>query len=163
MERIFRVAGEDEIEQVMELRMDFISEFRPEYSPDRLDRIARGSVGFIREKMAQGLYTAFFGEEDGQIACTAALLFYDYPPISCEKPRRIGHVLNFYTRKEFRRQGLGRALMEYLLEYAKEHGVDKMDLDASETGYPLYLKCGFRPNDRYMQYVLNPTPPDSAR
>lgn len=70
MERIFRVAEEDEIEQVMELRMEFIREFRPKYSPDRLDSIARGSVGFIREKMAQGLYTAFFGETDGKIACT---------------------------------------------------------------------------------------------
>jgi len=52
--------------------------------------------------------------------------------------------------------------MEYLLDYAREHGVDKVDLDATEAGYPLYLECGFKTNDRYMHYVLNPVPPASA-
>jgi len=158
----FRVAGKDEIERMIELRMEFIREFRPEYSKERLGDIERGSTDFIREKIAQGLYTAFFGEEDGQIVCAAAFLFYDYPPISCEKPRRIGHVLNFYTRKPYRRQGLGRALMQYLLEYARENGLAKVDLDASEDGYPLYLECGFKTNDRYMHYVLNSVPTASA-
>lgn len=162
MDCVFRVAEADEIDRILELRMDFISEFRPEYSPEQLEEIKRGSSDYFREKTAQGLYTAFFGEADGQVVCTAALLFYDYPPLHSEKPRRIGHVLNFFTRKEYRRKGLGRALMEYLLNYAGEHGVDKVDLDATEAGYPLYLECGFKTNDRYMHYVLNPVPPASA-
>ncbi len=162
MDCVFRVAGEDELELLLKLRMEFVREFRPEYGPERLNTIEQGSVGYFREKAAQGQYTAFFGEADGQIVCTAALLFYDYPPIACEKPRKIGHVLNFYTRKPYRRRGLGRALMDFILEYAKEHGVDKVDLDATEDGFPLYQKCGFRTNDRYMHYVIHPVPPASA-
>ncbi len=41
----FRVAGEDEIKRMIELRMEFIREFRPEYSKARLCDIERGSAG----------------------------------------------------------------------------------------------------------------------
>jgi len=49
MDCVFRVAEADEIDRILELRMDFISEFRPEYSPEQLDAIKRGSSDYFRE------------------------------------------------------------------------------------------------------------------
>jgi predicted N-acetyltransferase YhbS len=40
-------------------------------------------------------------------------------------------------------QGLGRALLDHALAYAKSRGAPLMMLDASEAGAPLYLRMGF--------------------
>jgi predicted N-acetyltransferase YhbS len=40
-------------------------------------------------------------------------------------------------------QGLGRALLDHSLAYARERGAPLMMLDASEAGFPLYRRSGF--------------------
>jgi GNAT superfamily N-acetyltransferase len=78
------------------------------------------------------------------IACTGALLVYTLPPLHGQEGRKIGHVLNFYTRKGFRRKGYGRELMAFMIAYAKEHGFNRLFLNATEDGAPLYRKAGYQ-------------------
>jgi hypothetical protein len=78
------------------------------------------------------------------IACTGALLVYTLPPLHGQEGRKIGHVLNFYTRRGFRRKGYGRELMAFMIVYAKEHGFNRLFLNATEDGAPLYRKAGYQ-------------------
>lgn len=52
-------------------------------------------------------------------------------------------MLNVYTCKEYRRQGIARNLMETLLSYSREQKLDFIELKATEDGYPLYKNLGF--------------------
>ena len=52
-------------------------------------------------------------------------------------------VVNVYTQPEWRGQGIARALMNVLMEWAAEQGADRMVLHASDAGRPLYLSLGF--------------------
>ncbi len=47
-------------------------------------------------------------------------------------------------------QGIGRALMEYLLAWLERRGVPLVKLDASPAGQPLYEKLGFMAVDQVM-------------
>jgi len=57
-------------------------------------------------------------------------------------------IINFATKNEFKRQGVGKKVMEALLDYGKEHGVTKYFLEvrvSNEGAISLYKKYGFVP------------------
>jgi GNAT superfamily N-acetyltransferase len=56
---------------------------------------------------------------------------------------RQGIVLNVYTEREWRKQGLARRLMEEVLKWARSSGLETLVLHASGEGRPLYERLGF--------------------
>src|SRR4051812_36420169 len=59
--------------------------------------------------------------------------------------RQCGWVGMLLVAEGYRGQGHGRAMLEFLLEAAKERGLQWLGLDATEMGKPLYLSRGFQP------------------
>ena len=53
------------------------------------------------------------------------------------------HVGFMAVHPDYQHQGLGRRLMEFILENLGKHAVPMVTLDASKSGHPLYLKLGF--------------------
>jgi GNAT superfamily N-acetyltransferase len=149
---LYAVVGKNRLEELSELRMEFIRELHPELSGPRLDEIAAGSRAYIEWLLADEAYVGFIGVLDSAIVCTAALLVYRLPPLASAEPRKVGHVLNFFTRKAHRGNGYGRGLMEYIQEYGRERGFHRLFLNATEDGYPLYRKCGFADAPKAMEY-----------
>lgn len=64
-----------------------------------------------------------------------------------------GHLMNVYTKPQYRRQGVAQRMLELLIEEARERGVTEISLDATEEGRALYERCGFSPSSECM--VLN--------
>jgi len=52
-------------------------------------------------------------------------------------------VVNVYTERGWRRRGVAKLLMQQILEWAPQHGVDRLVLHASQDGRPLYEQLGF--------------------
>ena len=52
-------------------------------------------------------------------------------------------VVNVYTEPEYRRQGIARALMLALMEWARTTAADRVVLHASSAGRALYESLGF--------------------
>lgn len=64
------------------------------------------------------------------------------------------HLMNVYVKKEFRRKGLAKKMLELLIEEAKSRKVTEISLDATEKGRPLYESLGFSSNDSAMAMKL---------
>lgn len=86
------------------------------------------------------------------IGCATICYIYLMPTFDHPGGRR-AHIMNVYTRKEYRRQGIAIQMMHMLIEEAKQRGVTELSLDATEDGKPLYEKCGFSASEESM--VLN--------
>ena len=66
-----------------------------------------------------------------------------------------GTVLSVFTENEYRGKGLCTKLMQNLIAYGKEHGLGRIDLSATNDGYRIYEKLGFKEKDnryREMRY-----------
>ena len=64
-------------------------------------------------------------------------------------------VLSVYTEPEYRGQGLCTHLMRNLVEYGKKRGLGRIDLSATDKGYPVYKKIGFKDKEhRYTEMVM---------
>ena len=60
------------------------------------------------------------------------------------------HLMNVYTDAAYRRQGIGFAMTNMLIEAAWNRGATEISLDATESGRALYIKCGFKDSDECM-------------
>lgn len=154
MECKIRMATVQEIDLLVDLRMQFVLDLHPEYDAGKVSELTAATKRYIETHFAQGRYVGFIGEVNHEPACTAALLQYEYPPLYSHETRKIGHVLNFFTIKKYRRNGLGIQLMDFIKDYAKRNAFHKLDLSATEDGYDLYKKCGFADSVRNMELEL---------
>ena len=60
-------------------------------------------------------------------------------------------VLSVYTEEEYRGKGICTSLMSNMIEYAREHQICRIDLVATDEGYPIYKKLGFE--DKVQKYT----------
>ncbi len=59
--------------------------------------------------------------------------------------RNASHISLLFVDEKYHRQGIGRALIEYLREYLlSEAGVDRVTVNAAPYGVAFYHKLGFR-------------------
>jgi len=62
------------------------------------------------------------------------------------KPQR-AWIVNMYTEREYRRQGLARRLMEEMIRWCRAQRMTTVYLHASDEGRALYESLGFTPTN----------------
>lgn len=65
------------------------------------------------------------------------------------------YAANVYVAEPHRRRGLGRTLVQRLVDHAQEHAMARVVLAPSEMSVPLYRALGFRPADDLMRLDLD--------
>ncbi len=125
------------------------------------------SAAYFATAIPAGEYVGWlgFGPDGGAAVAGAGVQFRSLLPRPTAKRNgvllgREGLVLNVYTDKAWRRQGVARQVMTTVIDWAAKHGVVHLVLGASEEGRPLYQQLGFVPT-REMRYTgpLAPTGP----
>lgn len=80
---------------------------------------------------------------DGEVAGCGVLFLSDELP-SLDNPSGINAILmNIYTRPQYRRMGVGTTVTKALIELAHRMCADKIILDATAAGAPIYRSLGF--------------------
>jgi GNAT superfamily N-acetyltransferase len=83
-------------------------------------------------------------EQDGSLVGMAWLVIFDRVPDFQDRNRSTGDIQSVFVLPEFRQQGVGRALVDSLLETADERGIPRVTASANEAAAQLYVKAGFR-------------------
>jgi predicted GNAT family N-acyltransferase len=65
-------------------------------------------------------------------------------PIGCARLLPEGRIGRMAVLPEWRSRGVGRAILQTLLEIACEHGMAEVRLSAQVTAIPFYEKAGFK-------------------
>ena len=58
--------------------------------------------------------------------------------------------MSVYTENEYRGRGICTKLMKNMIEYARENNLCRIDLMATQDGYPIYKNVGF--DDKTQKY-----------
>jgi ribosomal protein S18 acetylase RimI-like enzyme len=74
----------------------------------------------------------------------------------------LAHVGLMAVHPDFQRQGIGRSLMQFLLDRLDQQGVPLVTLDASKMGQPLYEQLGFEPYDETITFQRSAENPAGA-
>jgi GNAT superfamily N-acetyltransferase len=143
-----RDAGPDEIDLVAGLRVMMAEETdETTLSPQLVEATRR----WLRENTQRGIMRSWLAEGDGKIVGTVTCRIRDTSPREHDLAGKEAYVHNLYVDPAYRNRGIGRALMQVLLDWCKNAGYSRIALRASDMGRPLYERMGFVA-DRQMAY-----------
>ena len=141
----YRVATPADLETLAELRWQMQAEEHPglAFAPGARARYIATYRGEMLSEMEHGRLCAWIAEDAGRPIGAVTLIWWLVPP-SLDHPHRVrGQVSNVFTQPAYRRRGISRRLMLLLIGHARELGIHRLVLWASEMGEPLYLGLGF--------------------
>ncbi|MCR5316923.1 MAG: GNAT family N-acetyltransferase [Treponema sp.] len=143
--------NQNDIETLMQIRLEMLRIVNNMNVEDDFDKTL---VECSREYFLNGDQTTVFAMDGDKIAGCASLSYITVMPTFDHPTGKRAHLMNVYTRAEFRRRGVGKMMVEYLIEEARSRGVTEISLDATQMGHPLYKSLGFNDNGAGMNLSL---------
>ncbi len=108
----------------------------------------------LRPMLASGEYAGWLmAAEDGAVVAGAGVQTRTLLPRPETDVPREALVVNVYVEPSHRRRGLARRLMEAILAWSREQGIERVSLHASIIGQPLYETLGFTRSNEFVLYV----------
>ena len=151
----FRRATRSDIEAFAEIRVAFLTLIR---TIDNPAAFYEETLRYLDAHIEQDDLLIYLALDQGEIVSTCmACLFQTAPLPSCASGKA-AELLNVYTLSGYRRMGLAETLIRMLLEELQQRGVEKVLLDYTDDGLPLYEKLGFTRLPYEMQLKLPSLP-----
>lgn len=148
-----RICNRDDAATVARHRVEMFREMGEVPTDDLARELLEKSTSALAATLADGTYKGWFAvNHDGKvIAGAGAHVKPQLPRISHDQTRvevtPVPLVVNVYTEPEWRGQGVARALMRALMQWASTSGAERVVLHASDAGRPLYASLGFGPTN----------------
>lgn len=118
--------------------------FRDMGIPAEFEEMAIATDLWLRHALPSKTYRGWVAESaDGAVAAGGGLIVIPWPPGPMSMDPRCGFVFNVYTAPEHRKQGLGRRLMDAMHEWCRDEGIERVVLNASTFGKPMYAAMGY--------------------
>ncbi|MFN2240701.1 MAG: GNAT family N-acetyltransferase [Anaerolineae bacterium] len=112
---------------------------------------------YLLELLADESYGVFVAEAAGEVVGFVQVNIGETPPFAILVPRRVAAVENLAVREEFRRMGIGQALMSRAHQWAEELGASEIELTVYEFNHAaasFYHSLGYVPSSRRMSKRL---------
>lgn len=101
-----------------------------------------------------GNQTTVLAMDEGTPIGCATICYLSVLPTFGHPTGKRAHIQNVFTQDSYRRQGIAKMMIEFLISEAAENGVTHLNLDASKEGRPLYYKLGFSDSEEGMELNL---------
>ena len=151
------VANTNDINILVNLRIEYLLSDYKVIEENKLNVIRNNLPTYFMEHLNKDLFAYVCRKNDEIIGCI--FLYVSYKPSNPSFINgRTGTVMNAYVKEGYRKQGIGKKLVESIINKGKELELDYIDLQATEDGYNLYKNIGFvetSSKDRYMKYTFN--------
>lgn len=152
-----RFAEEKDLDEINELRKqvnDIHVEGRPDVFKAGFGTEIRDFVKIIMNGENSDIIVA---ERNGIICGMACVDYVNKPESPYSKARNFYHVQEIAVDEKYRRQGVAKELLEFMIEDAKKRKLGKIELDVwefNDSAIEFYQAVGFRPTRRWMEYEV---------
>lgn len=146
----YRIAASEDMELLMGSRLEMLRVVNDLPEAYEFDTVLERES---RDYFAAGDQTTILAMEQGEVIGCATLCYLRMMPTFSHPTGKRAHLMNVYTREQYRRQGIAARMVERLIQEARARGVTEISLDATESGRLLYERLGFTVSQECM--VLN--------
>lgn len=109
---------------------------------------------WLQDALPSRTYLGWIAESAaGDVAAGGGLIVIPWPPGPMTMDPRCGFIFNVYTAPAHRKQGLARKLMDAMHAYCRSEGIERVVLNASVFGKPLYDAMGYVPTAEPMMRI----------
>ena len=136
-----RIATKEDIDLLMSSRLEMLKVVNDLPSDYQYDEVI---VNESRDYFLNGDHVTVLAIDNGEVIGCASMSFMRIMPTFSHPTGRRAHLMNVYTRNEYRRQGIARKMVEILIDETWKRGATEISLDATTMGRPLYESLGFK-------------------
>jgi GNAT superfamily N-acetyltransferase len=138
-----RRAGMDDVAVLVDLRLSLFRDLDGQVADSALAPAQLATHDYLQRKLPTDSYVAWLAECDGRAVASTSMVLLEKMP-SLHNPTGLeGYLMSVYTLPAYRRLGAAAVLVRTALGYARERGISRVSLHASEQGQPLYERLGF--------------------
>lgn len=118
--------------------------FRDMGIPAQFGAMAEATETWLRTAIPSKTYLGWLAVTDASVVVGGGgLIVIPWPPGPMSMDPRCGFVFNVYTDPAHRKQGLARRLMDTMHDWCRAEGIERVVLNASTFGRPLYEQMGY--------------------
>lgn len=110
----------------------------------QLDAGDAAAAAYFAEAIPGGRFHGWLAVTSTGVAVSSGGVVIDqHPPGPSNLSGQIGYIMNLVTVPRYRRRGIARRIMQAVLKWLTEQGIQQVALHATEVGRPLYKELGF--------------------
>lgn len=154
MSIVYSEATGEDINELIRMRIEYMIDDFGSVTDEERKGMEAQLPDYFNRKLGTELI-AFVAKEGDRIVSVAYLHIIEMPANSILLNGLYADVLSVYTEPAYRGQGICTQLIKNLVEYGKRRGLGRIDLSATDAGYPIYAKVGFKDKEhryRDMRY-----------
>ena len=149
VEIIYDIANLNDIPELVRLRILYMIDDFGSITDEERAGMEKQLPGYFERELGKKLI-AFVARAEGRLVAAAYLLIIEKPANPFFLNGLDSEVLSVYTEEGYRGKGICTNLMRNMIDYAAEHKISRIDLMATDEGYPIYKKLGFE--DKVQKY-----------
>jgi len=148
---IYRKLEWGDIDRFIELRKTQLAEEGADVKTDITDNL----LAYYEKHLNDGTFVSWIATVEGEIIATSGISFVEQPPHYGNPLGLIGILSSMYTIETYRRKGIAKKLLAYVVNEAKEYGCAAVHITSAHMGTYLYQDFGFKRYDRFYRYKLH--------
>lgn len=146
----YRKLSEKELDIFIEMRINQLKEEGAKEDNDLKPALR----DYYTRHMKDGTFVSWIAVDGDKIIGTSGMSFVEKPPYFGCPSGKIGLLSSMFTNPHYRRKGIGKELLNRVVEEARNYGCGTVQITASDMGVKLYTAYGFVHNENFMQYKL---------
>ena len=147
---VYDIANLNDIQELVRLRILYMIDDFGTITDEEREGMEKQLPDYFERELGKKLI-AFVARAERRLVAAAYLLIIEKPANPFFLNGLDSEVLSVYTEPEYRGKGICTRLMTNMIDYAAEHKISRIDLMATEDGYPIYKKLGFE--DKVQKYT----------
>ena len=104
--------------------------------------------------MYDGTFVSWLAMDGNAIVGTSGMSFVEKPPYFTCPSGKLGLLSSMFTVPNYRRMGIAKELLRWVVEEARTYGCGSVHITASDMGAKLYTAYGFKHNGNFMMFDL---------
>jgi GNAT superfamily N-acetyltransferase len=151
----FRRASVIDIGSLIEFRIVFLEETYGATSPEVKSRLRHSLNQYFTISLMDDSFVSWIAEYENKPIGFSGMVVREQPGNFEIPGGKTGYILNMFTVKEFRKNGICTLLLQKLINEANQKKLDRIELRATKDGEPVYRRIGFvEPHDKPLDLIL---------
>ena len=153
-----RRATQSDMDTLIKYRLLFLKESYGDPTEELETKLKINLRQYFARALEEEKYISWIAEYEDKPVGFSGMVIREQPGNFALPTGRSGYILNIFTLREFRKNGIASLLMQKLIEEGRQRKLDRLELRATNDGEPVYRKIGFvEPHDLSMELDLRNT------
>ncbi len=153
METVIKRADLKDIDILVRWRMEVLHEVFPASQYCFPENLEEENRKYYERALPAGEHIACFAYMGDEIIGCGGMCLYQEMPSPDNPSGQCAYLMNIYCRARYREQGVGRAVVRWLVARAGEMDITKIYLETSGDGRRLYESSGFADMPDMMKFT----------